>query len=223
MTDSIKRTSLLFTLPSFTLFLCATCFSYQALAQQTYDQQTPDQQKPVQQASAQQNTTQTNKTQQQKTQNSPAQIFKVVNEDGSVTYTDTPPPNAETVELDIKTRNVVSAIKTPKTQKVQVKKKKPNYSVSITSPAPEATLRDNAGNIVIKAEQNSAEKAPLYRLIFDGAPVKSNSSGIFKLEGVHRGAHTYKVELTNNTGKTLASSPTQTLYLHQASVFINNN
>ncbi|MEC7134744.1 MAG: DUF4124 domain-containing protein, partial [Pseudomonadota bacterium] len=37
-----------------------------------------------------------------------------------------------------------------------------------------------------------------------------------------RGAHTYKVELTNNTGKTLASSPLQTLYLHQASALINN-
>jgi len=59
--------------------------------------------------------------------------------------------------------------------------------------------------------------------VFDGAPIQRNSSGIFKLEGINRGAHDYKVELTNNTGKTLASSPIQTLYLHQASVFINNN
>ena len=151
------------------------------------------------------------------------QIYKTVNEDGSVTYTDTPPPNANVVELDIKTRNVVSAIKVPKPQKSKVSKKKTNYSVSITSPAPEATIRNNAGDFVIKATQNSASKAPLYRLVFDGAPIQRNSSGIFKLEGVNRGAHNYKVELTNNTGKTLASSPTQTLYLHQASVFINNN
>ena len=151
------------------------------------------------------------------------QIYKVVNEDGSVTYTDTPPPNADIVELDVKTRNVVSAMKVPKPQKSKITKKKPDYSVSITSPAPEATIRNNAGDFVIKAAQNSASKAPLYRLVFDVAPIQRNSSGIFKLEGINRGAHDYKVELTNNTGKTLASSPIQTLYLHQASVFINNN
>ena len=151
------------------------------------------------------------------------QIFKVVNEDGSITYTDTPPANANIVELDIKTQNVVSAIKVPKQQKTKVTKKKTDYSVSITSPAPEATIRNNAGDFTIKATQNSASKAPFYRLIFDGAPVQRNSSGVFKLEGVNRGAHEYKVELTNNKGKTLASSPVQTLYLHQASVFINNN
>jgi len=160
---------------------------------------------------------------QQPPAKSPTQIYKVVNKDGSITFTDTPPTNATIVELDVKTRNVVSAMKVPEPQKSKVTKKKPNYSVSITSPAPEATIRNNAGDFVIKATQNSASKAPFYRLVFDGAPIQRNSSGVFKLEGVNRGAHEYKVELTNNKGKTLASSPVQTLYLHQASVFINNN
>ena len=160
---------------------------------------------------------------QQPPAKSPTQIYKVVNKDGSITFTDTPPTNATIVELDVKTRNVVSAMKVPEPQKSKVTKKKPNYSVSITSPAPEATIRNNAGDFVIKASQNSASKAPFYRLVFDGAPIQRNSSGVFKLEGVNRGAHEYKVELTNNKGKTLASSPVQTLYLHQASVFINNN
>ncbi|WP_394223899.1 DUF4124 domain-containing protein [Alteromonas gracilis] len=154
----------------------------------------------------------------------PAQpkVYKVVSEDGTVTYTDKPQLNAEPLTFDVKTQNVVTADKVPPPPPPTPKVSKPNYKVVIKSPAPEATIRNNLGEITISAAQTGAPKAPIYRLIFDDAPIASNSSGVFKLSGIHRGAHTYKVELTNNTGKTLASSPVQTLYLHQASALINN-
>ncbi|MEC7451089.1 MAG: DUF4124 domain-containing protein [Pseudomonadota bacterium] len=153
---------------------------------------------------------------------SPMTIYKVVGKDGSVTYTDKPQQNAEALAFDVKTQNVVTAAKaTPPPPPTPVAPK-PNYRVEIKSPAPEATIRNNLGELTISAAQTDAPKAPIYRLIFDDAPLASNTSGVFKLSGIHRGAHTYKVELTNNTGKTLASSPLQTLYLHQASALINN-
>ena len=154
---------------------------------------------------------------------SPMTIYKVVGKDGSVTYTDKPQQNAEPLAFDVKTQNVVTAAKVTPPPPAKPAAPKPNYRVVIKSPAPEATIRNNLGEFTISAAQPGAPKAPIYRLIFDDAPLASNSSGVFKLTGIHRGAHTYKVELTNNTGKTLASSSTQTLYLHQASVFINNN
>lgn len=149
-------------------------------------------------------------------------IYKVVGEDGSVTYTDKPQKNAEPLAFDGKTQNVVTAAKVPPPPPLKLDSPKPKYRVVIKSPAPEATIRNNLGEITISATQTGAPKAPIYRLIFDDAPIASNNSGVFKLSGIHRGAHTYKVELTNNTGKTLASSPVQTLYLHQASALINN-
>ena len=149
-------------------------------------------------------------------------IYKVVGEDGSVTYTDKPQKNAEPLAFDGKTQNVVTAAKVPPPPPLKLDSPKPKYRVVIKSPAPEATIRNNLGEITISATQTGAPKAPIYRLILDDAPIASNNSGVFKLSGIHRGAHTYKVELTNNTGKTLASSPVQTLYLHQASALINN-
>jgi len=153
---------------------------------------------------------------------SPMTIYKVVGKDGSVTYTDKPQQNAEPLAFDVKTQNVVTAAKVTPPPPAKPAAPKPNYRVVIKSPAPEATIRNNLGELTISAAQPGAPKAPIYRLIFDDAPLASNSSGVFKLSGIHRGAHTYKVELTNNTGKTLASSPLQTLYLHQASALINN-
>ena len=153
---------------------------------------------------------------------SPMTIYKVVGKDGSVTYTDKPQQNAEPLAFDVKTQNVVTAAKVTPPPPAKPAAPKPNYRVVIKSPAPEATIRNNLGEFTISAAQPGAPKAPIYRLIFDDAPLASNSSGVFKLTGIHRGAHTYKVELTNNTGKTLASSPVQTLYLHQASALINN-
>ncbi len=153
---------------------------------------------------------------------SPMTIYKVVGKDGSVTYTDKPQQNAEPLAFDVKTQNVVTAAKVTPPPPPKPAAPKPNYRVVIKSPAPEATIRNNLGEFTISAAQPGAPKAPIYRLIFDDAPLASNSSGVFKLTGIHRGAHTYKVELTNNTGKTLASSPLQTLYLHQASALINN-
>ncbi|CAI4160332.1 DUF4124 domain-containing protein [Alteromonas macleodii] len=153
---------------------------------------------------------------------SPTTIYKVVGKDGSVTYTDKPQQNAEPLAFDVKTQNVVTAAKVTPPPPAKPAAPKPNYRVVIKSPAPEATIRNNLGEFTISAAQPGAPKAPIYRLIFDDAPLASNSSGVFKLTGIHRGAHTYKVELTNNTGKTLASSPLQTLYLHQASALINN-
>ena len=153
---------------------------------------------------------------------SPMTIYKVVGKDGSVTYTDKPQQNAEALAFDVKTQNVVTAAKATPPPPPKPVAPKPNYRVEIKSPAPEATIRNNLGELTISAAQTGAPKAPIYRLIFDNAPLASNTSGVFKLSGIHRGAHTYKVELTNNTGKTLASSPLQTLYLHQASALINN-
>ena len=153
---------------------------------------------------------------------SPTTIYKVVGKDGTIIFTDKPQENAEALAFDEKTQNVVTAAKVTPPPPTTLAPPKPNYRVVIKSPAPEATIRNNLGELTISAAQPGAPKAPIYRLIFDDAPLASNSSGVFRLSGIHRGAHTYKVELTNNTGKTLASSPVQTLYLHQASALINN-
>ncbi|MBU2979513.1 DUF4124 domain-containing protein [Alteromonas sp. C1M14] len=149
-------------------------------------------------------------------------VYKIVKPDGTILYTDTPQSGAEPMELDDYTKNVADPQPVPKPQIPQQEKPTIRYQVSIVSPKPEATLRDNLGNVTITASSSPTFKGQ-YRLTFDNQANWRNSSGTFKLTGVNRGAHTYHVDLIDNKGKSLASSPQQTLYLHQASVLINSN
>ncbi len=159
------------------------------------------------------------------------QVYKVVKEDGSVLYTDDPVAGSEPVEFSEATQNVSATLKPArplaqqqqKQQKQQQKEAQPDFQVSITSPAPEATIRDNSGNLTIRAQMSPQDIPARFQLVFDGEPLQTNISGVFALSGVNRGAHDFQVNLLDNKGKTLASTPSQTLYLHQASVLINNN
>ena len=151
-------------------------------------------------------------------------VYQVKQKDGSILYTDSPTPSGRPLEFDATTQNQVTAIPIPiPHQQTKQPKINPKYQVQIITPKPDATIRNNLGKVTIKANQASPHKAPRYRLIFDDAPLQSNATGIFSLSGINRGAHTFKVELTDNKGKTLASTEVQTLFLHKASVLINQN
>ena len=153
------------------------------------------------------------------------QVYKVVQEDGTVLYTDDPVAGSEPLEFDDATQNVSTALSPtpPTSQNTNDNKQQPDYQVSISSPGPEATIRDNNGNLTIRAQKTPPNAPVRYQLVFDGEARKTNTSGVFALTGVNRGAHHYQVNLVDNKGKTLASTQSQTLYLHQASVLINNN
>jgi len=149
-------------------------------------------------------------------------IYQVKQKDGSILYTDSPSATASPVEFSTSTQNLVAGIPVPPQPKI-VPKTDVTYQVTITHPEPDATIRNNLGEITIRANQPSSPKAPRYRLIFDDKPIQSNTTGIFTLSDINRGAHIYKIELIDNKGKTLASTEQQTLFLHKASVLINRH
>lgn len=152
-------------------------------------------------------------------------VFKVVQKDGTVLFTDEPQQGAEEIELNENTRNAVPALATKPTQSIvkpTPKKTEPKIEITILTPKPEATIRNNQGNVLIAAQTNTNADG-LYQLWFDGEAIKSNQTGEFSLNNIYRGAHEYQVKFIDNTGKTLALSPLQTLYLHQASILNNNN
>ncbi|MBT0585202.1 DUF4124 domain-containing protein [Alteromonas oceanisediminis] len=148
-------------------------------------------------------------------------VYKVVAEDGSVTYTDAPVSGSTPVDLGrINTAEPLST--GPVVVPAPVNDKQIQYDVVIVSPKPEATLRNNLGEFTVVANA-TPKPAGAYQLMLDGKAVAANSQGVFKLTGINRGAHQLQVNIVNNTGKILASSPSQTVYLHQASALINSN
>jgi len=150
------------------------------------------------------------------------QVYKVTQDDGTVVYTDKPAQQSEALELRANTGNTSDALATPSPQKKQGKKApSTDYQLAIVYPEPEATIRDNNGVVTIRSSLSPQNASGRFELWFDGKVTAVNTTGTFALTGVNRGAHNYQVRLIDNTGKTLASTPSQTLYLHQASVLIN--
>lgn len=149
-------------------------------------------------------------------------IYKTVNEDGTITYSDQPGPNAETVDLSSVRSSTVPSLATPKTKKIVTLSptEQVNYQIRILSPAPEVTLRDNNGQVTINTELEPVLDSVKYHLHIDNEVI-SQSSSTFLVDNIYRGKHTFFISATDNTGKTLASSQPQTFYMQKVSVITN--
>jgi hypothetical protein len=148
-------------------------------------------------------------------------IYKVVQEDGTILYTDQPVPGSRPLDLSSVNFSSMPRLAVPPSQPVNTDEPEgPSYSVNILSPAPEATIRDNNGRMAITAAISPKLDSGQFHLWLDNKRVASQNFGSFILDDLNRGAHTFFVSVTDNTGKTLASSDPQTFYMHQASVLI---
>lgn len=150
---------------------------------------------------------------------STAKIYKTVHADGSITYSDQASSNAVEVQLDVNSMTIQSRVSsTPPLPQNRVKPK-PRHVVSILSPAPDATIRNNAGNINIAASLEP-KLAGLFELSINGQTYES-MTGVFTLTQMDRGSYQYSVSFIDNSGKLIASSDVLTLHLHKASALIN--
>ncbi|ABS06431.1 DUF4124 domain-containing protein [Shewanella baltica] len=148
-----------------------------------------------------------------------ATVYKWVDKDGKVHYSDEPQPNAQIVELKEKTLNQI-ALPLPKTDSNNANQaiESIQYQVNITSPAEEETVRDNNGDFDVVATITPELKSQyLMALKLDGTPVgQPQIGGTFKLKNIDRGEHTLVVDALTQNGKVFASSSPRKIFLHQA-------
>lgn len=157
-----------------------------------------------------------------------APLYKVVNENGSVTYTDTYQPDAKEVDLTSINSAVMPAIPTPSNQQKRMIKEFPVYELTFISPEDKQTIRNNLGIMTISASLRSAANLTAtpsgkFQLIIDGKPEQSNAVPTFTVKNLDRGEHSVQIKLIHQTGKILASTETRVFYLKQASRLINPN
>lgn len=148
-----------------------------------------------------------------------ATVYKWVDKDGKIHYSDEPHPDAEVVELTAKTSNQI-ALPPPKFDASANNQVIENmaYQVNITSPEEEATVRDNNGDFEVTAIVTPEIKGRyLMALKLDGQVVNPPQvGGIFKLTNIDRGEHTIVVDAMTQSGKVFASSSPRKIFLHQA-------
>ena len=146
-------------------------------------------------------------------------VYKSVNSEGIVEYSDQPREGAET----IKVKNPQS-VTLPKAADVfgqphskQNEEGNNSYqSIVITQPANDSAFNSGSGQISISSETTpSLSGNHSIQLVVDGTTYNSNKSGSFSLSNVDRGTHQVQVNVIDGDNKVLISSDITTFTLHR--------
>ena len=158
----------------------------------------------------------------------PAAVYKSVDAQGNVVYTDEPGGDAKPVKLPplstvpaprYKSSAQPSTLSSANTEQSAAA----NYrQISIVSPTEDATLRDNTGavpvNVVVEPELNSVA-GHRYRYYLDGqAQGKPTKSGQVSFENLDRGSHTVEAAVVDSADRELIRSSSVQFFLHRQSV-----
>lgn len=159
-----------------------------------------------------------------------AQIYRTVDENGVVTYSDQPNPKAESVKLpsaNISTQPAQPKEKSEKTETTDAVEKKLSQHVDytafeISAPKDQDTFQ-NATEFPVSVTTNPAlQEGDKIQFLLDGSPVLSptenTSITIPRVqdgkEMVERGSHTLSAQIINAKGDVIATTPAITVFVH---------
>ncbi|GHG76144.1 hypothetical protein GCM10010919_30770 [Alishewanella longhuensis] len=140
---------------------------------------------------------------------------------GVLIFSDTPAPGAEEVSFTVRP-NLMEATEV----RFPEKKAAPPeaYQVEIMQPENQGTVRDNTGSVYISGRITPRfQRGFRVRLLLNGLPQgEPQNSATFVLRDIDRGEHNIQLELLDQNGKLIATSPITTFYLHRASLIRPN-
>ncbi len=149
------------------------------------------------------------------------EFYKWILPDGSIEYSDKPPvEGAEKVELKPLVTYSPPATSTPpaKTEAESAGAVDGYQSFAIASPADEAAIRDNAGNLTISfAVTPKLVDGHAINVFMDGQKVSRSSGAAATLRDVSRGSHRIHATIVDEKGAEIARTGTITVHLKRAS------
>ena len=151
-----------------------------------------------------------------------AGLYKGLDEEGNVVYSDKPFDNSE--QFSPPPLTVVEPTKVaPKEEAVEEEEKPETVytTFTITSPKNEATIR-NEPNVVVDMVLDPAlaiSEGHSIWLLLDGRPlIKKTKSLSLPIGRLDRGTHTLQAQVRNSAGKAVISTKRVKVYIHQTSV-----
>ena len=151
-------------------------------------------------------------------------IYKVVDEEGNVTFTDTPPNDADAI---VEPHSILGTNTTPAVapapedvNKTDRPDAEASYVTRIVSPANESTIPMGPGDFVVEAGVSPGlENEEKLILLLDGVAVgASQSFPRWQLTNVFRGAHRLQVVRVSKTGAAQSQSTEHTVYVMRPTV-----
>lgn len=164
-----------------------------------------------------------------------AAIYRTVDEEGNVVFTDVPPrPGEPGQAVDIKqpnsfepsaSGNRISLEDWARGQGDEDDERNPGevrYSaLRITSPANDEALRDNAGNVTVRAHlEPDLATGHALQLYLDGTLSQTGPDTTFQLSNVDRGTHSVELRVVDGSGATLINSQPAVFHLQRRSVIL---
>lgn len=149
-----------------------------------------------------------------------AAVYKWIDKDGKIHYSDKPITNSEVVEFKSNTQNqiTIQAPKSSASDKEEQIKPSTQYTMSILTPKEDETIRDNNGDITIMATitPDLKPKHLLVILMDDKVIGPPQETPIFSLKNIDRGEHSFVIKAVAQNGKQLATTPPRKIFLHRA-------
>ncbi|GHD15469.1 hypothetical protein GCM10007052_19690 [Halioglobus japonicus] len=155
-----------------------------------------------------------------------SQIYKTVDENGNVSFTDTPPPDSNTEQVQLQQTNSTAPppdIPAYGTSATAADTKADESAVpvaTITAPEQETTIPMGPGNFSVSATVSPAlSKGQAMQLLMDGEPQgEPQAAGFWDLTNVFRGAHDLEVTVVSPDGETLSTSEPLRVYVMRPSI-----
>lgn len=134
-------------------------------------------------------------------------VYKTVDEDGNVVFTDQPSENTEEIKLQ-----KLQTVENPHPAKYRASSKLPGdtqaalyKSLLVTNPADGSGLRNNSGNVSISIlVEPSLRRGHKIIISMDGKEIGSGSRAA--LQNVDRGTHSISASVVDGNGKKLIST-----------------
>lgn len=151
-----------------------------------------------------------------------AEVYKHVDKDGNITYTDVPSKAKET-PIPVKPMTPYTAPVPKASSQTKTEEKKPatTYrSLTIQQPANNDVIRANNGAISVTLQSQpglDAAAGHKYAIALDGKVLQSGQSGSLTINEVARGSHTVSAQIIDSTGKVLATATPVTIQLLRSS------
>lgn len=152
-----------------------------------------------------------------------AQVYTYVDAEGNRVFTDSPRDgNARQVQMAPSNR--IGPPQAP--SQAPVAPSAPTGPIlsyellRITIPQPDATINDNAGNLIVTANaEPGLHPGHSYRLLLDGQPYAApGRSPVFALENIDRGTHQIAVEIITEGGIIVERTPSQPFHMKRVTL-----
>ncbi len=144
-----------------------------------------------------------------------AEIYKTVDKNGHVTYTDNPPPNTNAKPVELKSLNTTPSITSVPEYITSTPQTEPQgYSLNLLAPENGKTLLPNERSVTISVNLNPAlQNDDLLAFKLDGKIMSKTNETTYNLVEPPRGEHSITAAVIDSEGKEVAQSDAVTIFV----------